>query len=95
MADQTLELPLAPAVAQAPPARRDRLVRRARALAWAGLAWHGAEAAVALAAGAVAGSIALVGFGADSVIEAAAGVVVLWRFGAARAASAGAERRAQ
>ena len=36
------------------------------------------EATVAIGAGVVAGSIALVGFGADSVIEVAAGVVVLW-----------------
>ena len=40
--------------------------------------WHVLEAVVAIAAGVVAGSFALVGFGADSVIEAAAGVVVLW-----------------
>jgi divalent metal cation (Fe/Co/Zn/Cd) transporter len=43
----------------------------------------------------VAGSVALVGFGADSLIEAAAGVVVLWRFAAARASSQDAEVRAQ
>jgi divalent metal cation (Fe/Co/Zn/Cd) transporter len=76
---------------------RDRalLVRRARVLAWAGLAWHGVEAAVAIAAGVAASSVALVGFGADSLVEAVAGVVVLWRFAAARAASDEAERRAQ
>jgi divalent metal cation (Fe/Co/Zn/Cd) transporter len=71
------------------------LVRRARLLAWAGLAWHGVEAAVAIAAGVAASSVALVGFGADSLVEAVAGVVVLWRFAAARAASDEAERRAQ
>jgi divalent metal cation (Fe/Co/Zn/Cd) transporter len=71
------------------------LVRRARALAWLGVGWHGIEAAIAIGAGAVAGSIALVGFGADSLVEAAGGFVVLWRFGAARASSATAERRAQ
>jgi divalent metal cation (Fe/Co/Zn/Cd) transporter len=74
---------------------RAALVRRARLLAWAGLAWHGVEAAVAIAAGVAASSVALVGFGADSLVEAAAGVVVLWRFAAARAASDEAERRAQ
>lgn len=42
---------------------RDRLVTRARLLARVGLVWHGIEAAVAIAAGAVAGSIALVAFG--------------------------------
>jgi divalent metal cation (Fe/Co/Zn/Cd) transporter len=53
------------------------------------------EAAVAVGAGVVAGSVALVGFGADSVIEAAARVVVLWLMAGARSASQRAERRAQ
>jgi divalent metal cation (Fe/Co/Zn/Cd) transporter len=74
---------------------RLRLVRRAKLLAWLGLGWHGIEAAVAIAAGIVAGSIALVGFGADSLIESVAGVVLLWRFAAARASSELAERLAQ
>lgn len=81
--------------APAPPRDRASLVRRARTLALAGLAWHGIEAAVAVIAGALAGSVALVGFGADSVIEAVAGVIVLWRFAAARVTSDAAERRAQ
>jgi divalent metal cation (Fe/Co/Zn/Cd) transporter len=92
MADTTT-LPLV--VSPAPAAARQPLVRRARALAWLGIGWHVIEAAIALAAGAVAGSIALVGFGADSVIESAAGLIVVWRFAAARVSSAGAERRAQ
>jgi divalent metal cation (Fe/Co/Zn/Cd) transporter len=75
-----------------PPAPRVRLVRRARLLAWIGLGWHGVEAAVAILAGVVAGSVALVGFGADSLIELAAGFVVLWRLASLRAI---AERRAQ
>jgi hypothetical protein len=41
------------------------------------------------------GSPALIGFGADSLVEGLAGIVVLWRFAAARAASEEAERRAQ
>jgi divalent metal cation (Fe/Co/Zn/Cd) transporter len=86
-------LPLLPLVDAAPD--RPRWVRRARLLAWIGVGWHVIEAAVAIGAGVVAGSIALVGFGADSLIEAAAGVVVLWRFGAARASSGDAEARAQ
>jgi divalent metal cation (Fe/Co/Zn/Cd) transporter len=88
-----------PALAAQPGARsegqRQRLVRRAKLLAWLGLGWHVVEATVAIGAGIVAGSIALVGFGADSLIEAVAGVVLLWRFAASRAASASAERRAQ
>jgi divalent metal cation (Fe/Co/Zn/Cd) transporter len=79
----------------APSAERRRLVARARLLAWVGLGWHVIEAAVAIAAGVAAGSIALVGFGADSLIEAAAGVVVIWLMADARSASAQAERRAQ
>jgi divalent metal cation (Fe/Co/Zn/Cd) transporter len=74
---------------------RDALVRRAKALAWLGMAWHGIEAVVAIAAGIAAGSIALIGFGADSLVEAMAGFVLLWRFAAVRSASEGAERRAQ
>jgi divalent metal cation (Fe/Co/Zn/Cd) transporter len=78
------------------PAPSPPLVRRARVLAWVGIAWHAVEFALALAAGLAAGSIALVGFGADSLIEAAAGGVVVWRFAGARTpASAEAERRAQ
>lgn len=76
-------------------AERARLVRRARLLAWLGVGWHGVEAAVAVGAGLAAGSIALVGFGADSLIESIAGILLLWRFAAARADSEGAERRAQ
>jgi divalent metal cation (Fe/Co/Zn/Cd) transporter len=71
------------------------LVRRAKLLARLGIAWHAVEAAVAIAAGAVAGSIALVGFGADSLIESVAGFVLLWRFAGARAGSQAAERLAQ
>jgi divalent metal cation (Fe/Co/Zn/Cd) transporter len=84
-----------PTVPLAPPSDRSLLVRRARFLAWLGLGWHGVEAAVAITAGIVAGSIALVGFGADSLIEAVAGVVLLWRFADTRASSETAERRAQ
>jgi divalent metal cation (Fe/Co/Zn/Cd) transporter len=85
-------LPGAPARA---PAARARFVRRARQLAWVGLGWHLIEAAVALAAGVAAGSVALIGFGADSLIEAAAGIVVLWLMTSTRSSSPTAERRAQ
>jgi divalent metal cation (Fe/Co/Zn/Cd) transporter len=77
------------------PGRRRSLIRRAKQLAWLGIAWHGVEAAVAAAAGLAAGSIALIGFGADSLIESLAGFILLWRFGADRASSQGAELRAQ
>jgi divalent metal cation (Fe/Co/Zn/Cd) transporter len=71
------------------------LVRRARVLAWAGLGWHAVEAGAFMVVGVVAGSVALVGFAADSLVEALAGLVVLWRLADARAASPAAERRAQ
>lgn len=74
---------------------RAQLVKRAKALAWLGLCWHIIEGAVAVGAGIVAGSIALVGFGADSVVEALAAVALLWRFAGGRSASPRSERRAQ
>src|ERR671932_499137 len=83
------------AVAPAAGLERAGLVRRARLLAWLGLGWHAVEAAVAIGAGIAASSVALVGFGADSLVEGVAGIVVLWRFAAAQAASEDAERRAQ
>lgn len=76
------------------PAPRDALVRRAKMLAWLGLGWHVAEACVAIAAGIAASSIALIGFGADSVVETAAAVILLWRFAPRRAAAEWAEHRA-
>lgn len=77
------------------PERRDQLVRRAQMLAWLGIGWHIAEAAIAIAAGIAAASIALIGFGADSLIESVAGLVVVWRFAETRQDSEAAERRAQ
>lgn len=74
---------------------RRRLERQARLLAWGGIGYHILEAAVAIGAGVTAGSIALIGFGADSLIEALAGFVVLWLFTGARLGSHTAERRAQ
>jgi divalent metal cation (Fe/Co/Zn/Cd) transporter len=78
-----------------PPNERVRLQRRARQLAWGGIVWHFIEFAIALGAGIAAGSIALIGFGADSLIEAFAGFVVIWLFTGRRAGSQVAERRAQ
>ena len=72
-----------------------RLARRARLLSWASLAYMAVEGGVALAAGLVAGSIALVGFGIDSAIEGFASLVIVWRFSGSRLHSEHAERRAQ
>jgi divalent metal cation (Fe/Co/Zn/Cd) transporter len=76
-------------------ADRPRLERRARLLAWGGNAWHLIEFAIALGAGIAAGSVALVAFGIDSLIEVAAGLTIVWRFTGTRLASATSERRAQ
>src|SRR5436189_4321630 len=83
-------LPAGPA-----PGLRARLEQRTRLLAWVGIGWHVVEFAIALAAGLAASSIALIAFGADSLIEALAGGVVLWLFTGNRRGSSAAERRAQ
>jgi divalent metal cation (Fe/Co/Zn/Cd) transporter len=56
-----------------------RLRRRGFWLEYASMAWMTAEAAVAITAGVVASSIALVGFGLDSVVEFFAAAVVVWQ----------------
>ncbi len=72
-----------------------RLARIARILSWLTLAWMGIEGGVAIAAAVIAGSVALLGFGLDSGIEAMASIIVIWRFTGTRLASATSERRAQ
>ena len=71
------------------------LAHRAKWLSWASLAYMAVEGLVAIAAGIVAGSIALIGFGLDSAIEGFASVVIVWRFTGWRALSHHAEERAQ
>jgi divalent metal cation (Fe/Co/Zn/Cd) transporter len=53
--------------------------RVGRRLEYLTLAWNVAEAAIAIGAGLFAGSVALIGFGVDSVIECLSGAVLLWR----------------
>jgi divalent metal cation (Fe/Co/Zn/Cd) transporter len=53
--------------------------RAGRRLEYFTLSWNLAEAAVAVSAGVIAGSIALIGFGADSLIESLSGGILLWR----------------
>lgn len=69
--------------------------KRARRLAWAGNAWHLVEFAVAIGAGIAAGSVALIGFGADSLIELFSGSVIVWLFNGGRGGSETAESRAR
>lgn len=81
-----------------PVARSDQWLlaaRRVRFLSWLSLAWMGAEGAIAITVGILAGSIALVGFGIDSAIEGFASLVIVWRFTGTRLLSESAERRAQ
>jgi divalent metal cation (Fe/Co/Zn/Cd) transporter len=61
-------------------AERHRLGRRAQLLAGASVAYNLLEAVIAVAAGVVAGSVALVGFGLDSLVEVSSGVIILWQF---------------
>jgi divalent metal cation (Fe/Co/Zn/Cd) transporter len=69
--------------------------RKARLLSWLSLAWMGAEGAIAITAGILAGSIALISFGLDSAIEGFASLVIVWRFTGGRLLSHTAEERAQ
>jgi divalent metal cation (Fe/Co/Zn/Cd) transporter len=60
-------------------APHDANVRRGRRLEYLTIAWNSLEAVAAIGAGLFAGSIALVGFGVDSVIETSSGAILLWR----------------
>lgn len=61
-------------------AERARLGRRAQLLAGASVTYNAVEAVVAVTAGAAASSVALVGFGLDSLVEMSSGLVILWQF---------------
>lgn len=73
----------------------ERLAGRVKLLSWLSLGWMTAEGAIAITAGIIAGSIALVGFGIDSAIEGFASVIIVWRFSGSRVFSEAAETRAQ
>jgi len=91
-----LQIAMPPALA---PAAHDgewlQLAHRAKLLSWLSLAWLTIEGTVAIVAGVMAGSVALVAFGLDSAIEGVASVVIIWRFSGSRLHSERAERRAQ
>ncbi len=96
MSEQLIQLtPAHAAAAGGSLAERRKLEQQARRLAWGGIGYHVLEAAIAIGAGLTAGSIALIGFGADSLNESLAGQIVLWLFTGARLGSPTAERRAQ
>ena len=54
-------------------------VRRGQRLTWATIAYNSLEAAASIGAGVIAGSVALVGFGLDSVLELTSSIAGLWR----------------
>jgi divalent metal cation (Fe/Co/Zn/Cd) transporter len=65
------------------PARRDALAQRIRVLVAATITYNVLEAVVAVTAGTLASSTALIGFGLDSVIEVSSAAAVAWQFSAA------------
>ncbi|TDU73524.1 cation transporter [Streptomyces sp. KS 21] len=64
------------------PARRDALAKRIRLLVAATITYNVIEAVVALTAGTLASSTALIGFGLDSIIEVSSAAAVAWQFSA-------------
>lgn len=79
--------------------KRTQNLRQGLRLEYFTIGWNSLEAIVAIGAGVLAGSIALVGFGLDSIIEVLSGGILFWRLraelgGADHAASERAERRA-
>ena len=75
--------------------RYDALARKVKRLSWLSLGAMTLEGAVAITAGVIAGSIALVGFGLDSAVEGFASTIIIWRFTGSRVFSERAEHRAQ
>ncbi|GGL35197.1 hypothetical protein GCM10010095_20670 [Streptomyces anthocyanicus] len=65
------------------PARREILARRIRLLVAATITYNVIEAIVAITAGTMASSTALIGFGLDSIIEVSSAAAVAWQFSAA------------
>ena len=90
-------LPTAPAPAAPAPSQeeRQRLARRVRVLSWASLGYMALEGGIAILAGILAGSVALIGFGIDSAIEGFASGIIVWRWASHRVNDENAERRAQ
>jgi divalent metal cation (Fe/Co/Zn/Cd) transporter len=87
-----------PATPRTTPLEQDErrgLAARVRLLSWASLAYMTIEGGIAIVAGIIAGSVALIGFGLDSAIEGFASAVIVWRFTGHRIFSDAAERRAQ
>jgi divalent metal cation (Fe/Co/Zn/Cd) transporter len=65
---------------------RRRWLERSKHLQWLTVGWNAVEAVIAIAAAIAAGSVALMAFGLDSIVEMSSGLVILWRIGAERRA---------
>ncbi len=76
------EAPVAVAARPAPPtpARAGVLRRRIRIVVACTIAWNIVEAVIALIAGGIASSAALIGFGLDSIVEVLSAAAVAWQF---------------
>ena len=77
------------------PSQRAGLVRGVRLISWLTLAWLAIDGAIGMAAGLMANSVALIGWGLDCAIEAAAALVIIWRFTGTRIDSGHAEQFAR
>jgi divalent metal cation (Fe/Co/Zn/Cd) transporter len=58
---------------------QDASIRRGKQLEFLTIGWNSLEAIIAVGAGLFAGSISLVSFGFDSIIEVSSGAILLWR----------------
>ena len=96
----TFELPVVQQVPPSPGATPRstawlRTARRSKLLAWASLAWMSVEGFVGIVAGVQAHSLGVVTWAASSFVEAAASLIVVWRFSGHRTLSLTSEARAQ
>ncbi|HEU4430835.1 MAG TPA: hypothetical protein VFT98_18895, partial [Myxococcota bacterium] len=73
-------------------AERERLLRRGVHLEYATVGWNVVEGVIAVSAGLIASSVALIGFGVDSFVETTSAVVVGWRLRAESLGHADEER---
>jgi divalent metal cation (Fe/Co/Zn/Cd) transporter len=83
------------ALANIDPKEHSILTRRVRMLSWLTLDWLLIDGAVGMTAGITANSVALIGWGLDSAIQAAAALIIIWRFTGNRVHRQEAERFAQ
>lgn len=88
------QAPVLPVI-QAGGGTHSRLIRQAKLLSWLSIGWMTVEAVAAIVAALIAESVALLGFGLDSLIELASAGTILWLYTGTRRDSDAAERRAQ